>query len=132
MARHGSLQEAYVHGVSTRAVDDLVRVMGGAGVSKSQVSRLFGAVDERVQAFLTRLTSVSRAATIAVGVNEDGRREVLGVHAGHSEAEIFWADFLRTLADCGLRGMKLVVADHHKGLRAFVVRAVHRTVRSSS
>jgi putative transposase len=55
---------------------------------------------------------------IAVGVNEDGRREVLGVHAGHSEAEVFWTDFLRTLADRGLRGVKLVVADDHKGLRA--------------
>mgnify|MGYP001816319314 CR=1 FL=1 len=61
---------------------------------------------------------VSRAVIIAVGVNEDGRREVLGVHAGHSEAEVFWTDFLRTLADRGLRGVKLVVADDHKGLRA--------------
>jgi transposase-like protein len=128
-----------VHGVSTRAVDDLVRAMGGAGVSKSQVSRLCAEIDERVQAFLTRPLEgawpylwldatyirvrdsgriVSRAVIIAVGVNEDGRREVLGVHAGHSEAEVFWMDFLRSLADRGLRGVKLVVADDHKGLRA--------------
>jgi len=116
------IQEAYVHGVSTRAVDDLVRAMGGAGVSKSQVSRLCAEIDERVQAFLTRPLEgawpylwldatyirvrdsgriVSRAVIIAVGVNGDGRREVLGVHAGHSEAEGFWMDFLRTLAGSG-------------------------------
>jgi transposase-like protein len=133
------IHEAYVHGVSTRAVDDLVRAMGGAGVSKSQVSRLCAEIDERVQAFLARPLEgawpylwldatfiggrdsgriVSRAVIVAVGVNEDGRREVLGVHAGHSEAEVFWRDFLRSLADRGLRSVKLVVADDHKGLRA--------------
>jgi putative transposase len=64
---------------------------------------------------------------IAVGVNEDGRREVLGVHAGHSEAEVFWTDFLRTLADRGLRGVKLVVADDHKGLRAAARRVFDAT-----
>jgi transposase-like protein len=142
------IQEAYVHGVSTRAVDDLVRAMGGAGVSKSQVSRLCAEIDERVQAFLTRPLEgawpylwldatyirvrdsgriVSRAVIIAVGVNEDGRREVLGVHAGHSEAEVFWTDFLRTLADRGLRGVKLVVADDHKGLRAAARRVFDAT-----
>src|SRR6056297_285720 len=125
------IQEAYVHGVSTRAVDDLVRAMGGAGVSKSQVSRLCAEIDERVQAFLTRPLEgawpylwldatyirvrdsgriVSRAVIIAVAVNEDGRREVLGVAAGPSEAETFWTDFLRSLADRGLRGVKLIVA----------------------
>ena len=142
------IQEAYVHGVSTRAVDDLVRAMGGAGVSKSQVSRLCAEIDERVQAFLTRPLEgawpylwldatyirvrdtgriVSRAVIIAVGVNEDGRREVLGVHAGHSEAEVFWMDFLRSLADRGLRGVKLVVADDHKGLRAAARRVFDAT-----
>jgi transposase-like protein len=145
---NGSLQEAYVHGVSTRAVDDLVRAMGGAGVSKSQVSRLCAEIDERVQAFLTRPLEgawpylwldatyirvrdngriVSRAVIIAVGVNEDGRREVLGVHAGHSEAEVFWTDFLRNLADRGLRGVELVVADDHKGLRAAARRVFDAT-----
>jgi putative transposase len=133
------IQEAYVHGISTRSVDDLVKAMGGTGVSKSQVSRLCAEIDERVQAFLSRpiegswpyiwidatyLKSrkggriVSVAVIVAVAVNTDGRREVLGVATGPSEAEVFWADFLRSLADRGLRGVRLVVADDHKGLRA--------------
>jgi putative transposase len=133
------IQEAYVHGISTRAVDDLVRARGGMGVSKSQVSRLCGEIDERVQAFLTRpieghwpylwidatyLKSrhggriISVAVIVAVAVNLDGRREVLGVATGASEAEVFWTDFLRSLADRGLRGVRLVIADDHKGLRA--------------
>jgi transposase-like protein len=133
------IQEAYVHGVSTRSVDDLVKAMGGTGISKSQVSRLCADIDERVQAFLGRpieggwpylwidatyLKSrkggrvVSVAVIVAVGVNTDGRREVLGVATGASEAEVFWTEFLRSLADRGLRGVKLVIADDHKGLRA--------------
>ena len=101
------IQEAYVHGVSTRAVDDLVRAMGGNGVSKSQVSRLCAEIDGRVQAFLARPIEgrwpylwhdatylkvrengriVSRAVIVAVGVNLDGRREVLGIATGPSEA----------------------------------------------
>ena len=133
------IQEAYVHGVSTRSVDDLVKAMGGTGISKSQVSRLCEDIDERVQAFLNRpieghwpylwidatyLKSrqggriVSVAVIVAVGVNTDGRREVLGVATGASEAEVFWTGFLRSLADRGLRGVKLVIADDHKGLRA--------------
>jgi putative transposase len=142
------IQEAYVHGVSTRAVDDLVRAMGGTGVSKSQVSRLCAEIDERVQAFLTRPLEgawpylwldatyirvrengriISRAVIIAVAVNEDGRREVLGVATGPSEAETFWTGFLRSLADRGLRGVKLVVADDHKGLRAAARRVFDAT-----
>ena len=142
------IQEAYVHGVSTRAVDDLVRAMGGSGVSKSQVSRLCAEIDERVQAFLTRPLEgawpylwldatyirvrengriISRAVIIAVAVNEDGRREVLGVATGPSEAETFWTGFLRSLADRGLRGVKLVVADDHKGLRAAARRVFDAT-----
>src|SRR3982751_3641482 len=133
------IQEAYIHGISTRAVDDLVKAMGASGISKSQVSRLCAEIDERVNAFLARplkgawpylwidatyLKSrqagriVSVAVIIAVGVNMDGRREVLGVAAGASEAEPFWTAFLRSLADRGLRGVKLVIADDHKGLRA--------------
>jgi putative transposase len=133
------IQEAYVHGVSTRSVDGLVKAMGGTGVSKSQVSRLCAEIDERVQAFLERpieghwpnlwidapyLKSrqggriVSVATIVAVAVNTDGRREVLGVATGPSEAEVFWTGFLRSLADRGLRGVKLVIADDHKGLRA--------------
>ena len=133
------IQEAYVHGISTRAVDDLVKAMGGSGVSKSQVSRLCEEIDERVNAFLSRPVEgawpylwieatylkvreagriVSVAVIVAVGVNTDGRREILGVATGASEAEPFWKAFLRSLADRGLRGVRLVVADDHKGLRA--------------
>ena len=133
------IQEAYVQGVSTRSVDELVKAMGGTGISKSQVSRLCEDIDEHVQAFLNRpiegrwpylwidatyLKSrqggriVSVAVIVAVGVNTDGRREVLGVATGASEAEVFWTGFLRSLAERGLRGVKLVVADDHKGLRA--------------
>jgi len=140
------IQEAYVHGVSTRSVDDLVKAMGGSGVSKSQVSRLCAEIDERVNAFLNRpiegswpylwidatyLKSrkggriVSVAVIVAVAVNTDGRREVLGVATGASEAEVFWTDFLRSLADRGLRGVKLVIADDHKGLRAAARRVFH-------
>jgi putative transposase len=145
------IQEAYVHGVSTRSVDDLVKAMGGSGISKSQVSRLCAEIDERVNAFLSRpiegswpyvwidatyLKSrkggriVSVAVIVAVAVNTDGRREVLGVATGPSEAEVFWADFLRSLADRGLRGVKLVIADDHKGLRAAARRVFHAGLQS--
>src|SRR5215471_8818652 len=119
------VQEAYVHGVSTRSVDDLVKAMGMSGISKSQVSRLCEEIDEKVKAFLTRPIEgdwlylwidatyvkvrqngriVSVAVIIAVGVNSDGRREVLGMDIGPSEAETFWTAFLRKLARRGLRG----------------------------
>ena len=140
------IQEAYVHGVSTRSVDDLVQAMGCSGVSKSQVSRLCAEIDERVQAFVQRPIEeewpylwldaiyvkvrqngriVSVAVTIAVGVNSDGRREVLGLAVGPSEAETFWLDFLRSLARHGLRGVKLVISDCHEGLKAAVSRVLH-------
>ena len=140
------IQEAYIHGISTRAVDDLVRAMGASGISKSQVSRLCQEIDERVNAFLSRPIEgawpylwidatyikareagriVSTAVIIAVGVNTDGRREVLGVASGPSEAEPFWTAFLRSLADRGLRGVKLVIADDHKGLRAAATKVFH-------
>ena len=142
------IQEAYVQGISTRSVDDLVKAMGAAGVSKSQVSRLVEEIDERVNAFLARPIEgewpyvwidatyikareagriVSTATIIAVGVNTDGRREVLGVATGPSEAEAFWKGFLRSLADRGLRGVKLVIADDHKGLRAAASKVFHAT-----
>lgn len=142
------IQEAYVHGVSTRKVDDLVQAMGGSGVSKSQVSRLCAEIDERVGAFLSRPLEgqwpylwldatyikareggriVAQAAIVAVGVNQDGRREVLGVATGPSEAETFWTGFLRSLADRGLRGVKLVIADDHKGLTAAAERVFGAT-----
>ena len=137
------IQEAYVHGVSTRSVDDLVKAMGAGGMSKSQVSRLCAEIDIRVNAFLSRPLEgawpylwldatyikvreggriISRAVIVAVAVNSDGKREVLGIAVGPSEAETFWTDFLRSLADRGLRGIKLVIADDHKGLRAAVRR----------
>jgi len=142
------IQEAYVHGISTRAVDDLVKAMGASGISKSQVSRLCAEIDERVNAFLTRPIEgawpylwidatyikareagriVSLAVIIAVAVNTDGRREVLGIATGASEAEPFWKAFLRSLADRGLRGVKLVIADDHKGLRAAAAKVFHAT-----
>jgi transposase-like protein len=140
------IQEAYVQGISTRSVDDLVKAMGAGGVSKSQVSRLCAEIDERVNAFLERPIEgewpylwidatyikcrsggriLSTAVIIAVAVNTDGRREVLGIDTGPSEAEAFWLAFLRKLADRGLRGIKLVIADDHKGLRAAAARVFH-------
>jgi putative transposase len=139
-----------VHGVSTRSVDNLVKAMGASGVSKSQVSRLVEEIDERVNAFLSRPLEgewpyvwidatyvkareagriVSTATIIAVGVNTDGRREVLGVATGPSEAETFWKSFLRSLADRGLRGVKLVIADDHKGLRAAASKVFHASLQ---
>jgi putative transposase len=140
------VQEAYVHGVSTRSVDDLVRAMGMSGISKSQVSRLCAEIDEKVKAFLSRPIEgdwpylwidatyvkvrqngriVSVAVIIAVGVNNDGRREVLGLDIGPSEAETFWTGFLRKLARRGLRGVKLVISDAHEGIKAAVAKVLN-------
>jgi transposase-like protein len=142
------IQEAYVQGISTRSVDALVRSMGMEGVSKSQVSRLCGEIDGRVQDFLNRPIEgdwpylwldatyvkvreagriVSVAVTVAVGVNGDRRREVLGMAVGPSEAETFWTDFLRGLARRGLRGLKLVISDAHEGLKAAVSKILRAT-----
>jgi putative transposase len=142
------VQEAYVHGVSTRSVDDLVKAMGMTGISKSQVSRLCAEIDDKVQAFLSRPIEgdwpylwidatyvkvresgriVSVAVTVAVGVNSDGRREVLGMAIGPSEAETFWTEFLRKLARRGLRGVKLVISDAHEGIEAAISKVLHAT-----
>jgi putative transposase len=142
------IQEAYVQGVSTRSVDELVRAMGLDGVSKSQVSRLCAEIDGRVRDFLGRPIEgdwpylwldatyvkvreagriVPVAVTVAVGVNADGRREVLGMAVGASEAEPFWLDFLRTLKRRGLAGVRLVVSDAHEGLRAAITRVLRAT-----
>lgn len=142
------IQEAYVQGISTRSVDNLVKAMGATGISKSAVSRLIQEIDERVNAFLNRPIEgefpylwldatyiksrqggriVSTATIIAVGVSNDGRREILGVDTGPTEAETFWKGFLRSLADRGLRGVKLVIADDHKGLRAAASKVFHAT-----
>lgn len=135
------IQEAYIQGVSTRSVDALVQSMGMTGISKSQVSRLCGEIDDKVQAFLNRPIEgdwpylwidatyvkvreagriVSVAVIIAVAVNTDGVREVLGMAVGASEAEPFWTQFLRSLTRRGLRGVKLVISDAHEGLKAAV------------
>ncbi len=140
------IQEAYIQGVSTRSVDELVRAMGMTGISKSQVSRLCGEIDGKVAAFLERPLEgewpylwldatyvkvreqgriVSVAVIVAVAVNSDGRREVLGISIGVSEAETFWTDFLRSLARRGLRGVRLVISDAHEGLKAAVARVLH-------
>ena len=142
------IQEAYVQGISTRSVDDLVKALGMSGISKSQVSRLCGEIDDRVKAFLERPIEgdwpylwvdatyvkvrqagriVSVAVIVAVGVNTDGRREVLGMDIGPSEAETFWTAFLRKLARRGLRGVKLVVSDAHEGLKAAVAKVLTAT-----
>jgi putative transposase len=142
------IQEAYIQGISTRSVDDLVKAMGMSGISKSQVSRLCEEIDERVQAFLTRPIEgdwpylwidatyvkvrqagriVSVAVIIAVGANADGRREVLGMAVGPSEAETFWTEFLRSLARRGLRGVKLVISDAHEGIKATVAKVMGAT-----
>lgn len=135
------IQEAWIQGVSTRKVDELVQAMGMSGISKSQVSKLCGEIDERVGAFLDRPIEgewrylwldatylkvreggriVSIAAIIATGVNADGRREILGLGLGPSEAATFWLGFLRGLQRRGLRGVRLVISDAHEGLKAAI------------
>ena len=142
------IQEAYIQGVSTRSVDDLVKAMGMSGISKSQVSRLCEEIDDKVKAFLDRPIEgewpylwidatylkvrrggriVSIAVIIAVGVNTDGRREVLGMEIGTSEAEAIWTEFLRKLTRRGLRGVKLVVSDAHEGIKAAVSKVLSAT-----
>ena len=142
------IQEAYVQGISTRSVDDLVQAMGMSGISRSQVSRLCAEIDERVQTFLQRPIEgdwpylwidatylkvreagriVSVAAIIAIGANTDGRREVLGMQVGASEAEPFWTEFLRSLMRRGLRGVKLVISDAHEGIKAAVTKVLCAT-----
>ena len=142
------IQEAYIKGISTRSVDDLVKALGMSGVSKSQVSRLCGELDEQVGAFLNRSLEgdwpylwidatyvktreagriVSVAVIVAVGVNTEGQREVLGLKVGASEAEPFWTEFLRSLNRRGLRGVKLVISDSHEGLKAAASKVLKAT-----
>jgi transposase-like protein len=142
------IQEAYIQGISTRSVDDLVKALGMSGVSKSQVSRLCEEIDARVKTFLDRPLEgdwpylwidatyvkvrnngriVSVAVIVAVGVNADGRREVLGMDIGPSEAETFWTGFLRKLTRRGLRGVKLVISDSHEGIKAAVSKVLSAT-----
>ena len=142
------IQEAWIAGVSTRRVDDLVQAMGLSGISRSSVSKLCKDIDERVTSFLRRpLTGewpylwldatylkvreggrvVSVAVIVAVAVTTEGRREIVGLHIGPSEAEIFWTDFLRDLVKRGLTGVKLVISDAHEGLKAAIRRVLGAT-----
>jgi putative transposase len=135
------IQEAWIQGVSTRKVDDLVQAMGMSGISKSQVSKLCEDIDERVNSFLDRKLEgdwpylwldatylkvrengriVSVAAIIASAVNAEGRREIIGLGLGPSEAAVFWLGFLRSLESRGLKGVKLVISDAHEGLKAAI------------
>src|SRR5213075_533278 len=142
------IQEAWIGGVSTRRVDDLVQAMGLSGISKSQVSKLCKDIDERVNAFLDRPLDgewpylwldatylkvrdggriVSVAAIIAVAVNTEGRREIVGLGIGPSEAEPFWSGFIKGLTKRGSRGVKLVISDAHDGLRLAITRVLGAT-----
>lgn len=140
------VQEAYVQGVSTRRVDDLVRALGMEGISKSQVSRLCQELDAEVERFRTRRLEgpypyvwldatfvkvrdqgrvVSKAVVLAVGVRATGEREVLGLDVGPSEDGAFWLQFLRGLVARGLAGVQLVISDAHEGLKAAVAAVLH-------
>ena len=142
------IQEAWIGGVSTRRVDELVQAMGLSGISKSQVSKLCKDIDERVNAFLDRPLDgewpylwldatylkvrdggriISVAAIIAVAVNTEGRREIVGLGIGPSEAEPFWSGFIKGLGKRGLRGVKLVISDAHDGLRLAITRVLGAT-----
>ncbi len=137
------VMEAYVEGVSTRSVDDLVQALGvESGISKSEVSRICAELDPRVEEFRSRRLDhtcfpylwldatyvkarlgghiVSRAIVVCTGVNANGDREVLGVDIGDAESEAFWGDFLRDLRRRGLSGVRLVVSDAHEGLKAAI------------
>ena len=139
VALHAVIMQAWIEGVSTRRVDDLVAALGvESGISKSEVSRICAQLDTDVAAWRTRSLAgqaipyvfldatyckaringrvVSRAVVIATGVSADGHREVLGVDVGDSETEDFWIEFLRSLRDRGLHGVQLVISDAHRGL----------------
>ena len=144
-ALYAVVMEAYVHGMSTRSVDDLVVALGGTGISKSEVSRICAGLDEAVGAFRTRRLDharfpyvyldatylhvrteaamvVSKAVVVATGVTEHGSREILGLDVGDSEDEVFWRAFLIGLKKRGLGGVQLVISDQHAGLVAALTR----------
>ena len=142
-ALYAVVMEAYVHGVSTRKVDDLVAALGvDAGISKSEVSRICAGLDEEMNAFRTRPLShlafpyllcdatyvkarvagrvVSRAVVVATAVGEDASREILGISIGDSEDAAFWTEFLQSLRERGLHGVQLVISDSHLGLKSAI------------
>jgi transposase-like protein len=142
------IQEAYVAGVSTRKVDDLVQALGLTGIDKSKVSRLCQGLDTQVEAFRQRTLTgaypylwldalylkvrenqriVSKALVIAVGVRETGEREILGLALGASEEQAFWSEFLRSLVGRGLNGVALVISDAHQGLKAAIAQVLSGT-----
>jgi putative transposase len=152
-ALYAVIMEAYISGVSTRKVDALVGALGSqSGISKSQVSRICQEIDQQVQAFLSRplqeagyayvyldatylkgrlgkaLQVCSRAVVVAMGVNADGRRELLGIKVGDSETEAFWAEFITHLKERGLTGVKLVISDAHAGLNKAIRRQLQGCV----
>ena len=152
-ALYAVIMEAYIGGVSTRKVDALVSALGSqSGISKSQVSRICQEIDQQVQAFLARplesstyayvyldatylkgrlgkaLQVCSRAVVVAMGVNADGRRELLGIKVGDSENEAFWAEFIAHLKERGLTGVKLVISDAHVGLTKAIRRQLQGCV----
>ncbi|MET0728153.1 MAG: IS256 family transposase [Acidimicrobiales bacterium] len=146
-ALYAVVMEAYVNGVSTRAVDDLVAALGAtSGIKKSEVSRICAGLDEVVGAFRTRRLDhiefpyvyldatylhvrngtgqvTSMAVVIATGITAEGNREVLGVDVGDSEDEVFWRSFLRSVKSRGLTGVRLVISDQHAGLVAALRRS---------
>jgi transposase-like protein len=151
-ALYAVVMEAYVAGVSTRSVDDLVAALGiDSGISKSEVSRICAGLDEVVGAFRTRSLDhvefpylyldatylhvrnhasqvVSMAVVVATGITATGAREVLGLDVGDSEDEVFWRGFLAALKQRGLAGVKLVVSDQHAGL----VKALRRSFQGAA
>jgi putative transposase len=144
-ALHAVICEAYVKGVSTRKVDDLVRALGIDGISKSEVSRICKSLDAEVEAFRTRAIEeefpyvwldatyhkvretdrvISVANVVAVGCNTAGERRVLGTEVGPAEDEAFWTAFLRSLVKRGLKGVQLVISDSHTGLKAAIAKVL--------
>ncbi len=134
-----------MHGVSTRKVDDLVAALGAAsGISKSEVSRICTGLDEEMAAFRARALGhvefpylfadatylkgrvagqvVSRAVVVVTGVTATGEREVLGCAVGDTETEAFWAEFFRSLGARALTGVRLVISDHHEGLKTAIAK----------